>query len=240
MMNTSQVLLKNDQAKYVKPAFNMNQIDKLSLIEQETIMTQLAKKALEHYNIDSDAELKLLSYRENAVFQVKTKGKKYALRVHRYQYHTDEELHSEFQWMEALIEYGLQIPTVVQGKTGDTIYHVTTDEMLPYQVDLLTWVEGSNPNPKNIVSTYYILGQLSAKLHQHSSVWDKPEGFVRYAWDEEGMLGANPAWGRYEDLTILSSKQLNLLHQARELALTKLKAYDKTQDSYSNSQCKNT
>ncbi len=201
--------------------------------EQGERMKTLARKALQHYNINPDAKLKLLGYRENAVFSVSTKDRKYALRIHRYGYHSDDALRSELQWMESLDAFGVKTPPVIRGKNGDTVYTVSVEDIpYPHQVDMLAWVMGSPPQPENIVQSFNTLGKLNAKLHQHAETWERPEGFTRHSWDLDGMMGANPLWGRYADLEQLTEEQIQVLHQARDIARKKLAAYGTTKDRY--------
>ena len=47
--------------------------------------------ALQRWNLEN-CTLRLIKYRENAVFRVDCNGKRWALRLHRCGYHTDDEL----------------------------------------------------------------------------------------------------------------------------------------------------
>lgn len=201
--------------------------------EQAACLKQLAKKALQHYDIDQNSTLELLGHRENAVFGVFSKDKKFAMRIHRYDYHSDDALRSELQWMESLNNYGVPTPPIIRGKNGDTVYVVTVDDVPEArQIDVLEWVPGGPPEEENIVQSFKTLGKLNAKMHQHAENWNLPEGFIRHSWDEEGMLGDNPLWGRYSDLAGVSKEQLLLLNKARDIARLKLKAYGKSKDRY--------
>ena len=201
--------------------------------EQAVSLEHLARKALQHYDIDQNASLKLLGHRENAVFSVTSKDKKFAMRIHRYDYHSDDALRSELQWMESLDKYGVPTPPIIRGKDGDTIYVVSVDDVPEArQIDVLEWVPGGPPEAENIVQSFYTLGKLNAKMHQHAETWNLPNGFIRHRWDEEGMLGDNALWGRYSDLTGLTKEQLLILHKARNIALQRLGAYGKGKDLY--------
>lgn len=81
----------------------MENFNSLQTEEQERRLAALASKALACWNI-KDAELALIKYRENAVYKVSDRSSKvcYALRVHRYGYHNDDELLSELAWMETI------------------------------------------------------------------------------------------------------------------------------------------
>ena len=199
---------------------------------QEKLMGQLARKALLQYDIDPNANVTLLSYRENAVFLVETGITKYALRVHRHGYHSDAALQSELLWMEALTNSGVLTPPIIRGKTGKSVHLVSSEGIpAPHQVDLLAWVDGKTPEPKTIVSTFFTLGKENARLHRHAELWARPKDFTRHAWDEVGML-EHPIWGQYEDLGRLSSEQLNILDQAREIVKSKLEGYGKSSDRF--------
>ena len=63
--------------------------------QQVEHMHVLASKALLNWDI-AGAELTLADLRENAVFRVSLDGEaRYALRIHRYGYHSDAALNSE-------------------------------------------------------------------------------------------------------------------------------------------------
>ena len=69
--------------------------------EQVARLAAAGHEVLQAWNI-SDASLALINHRENAVFEVEKDGFRAALRMHRHGYHSDDELRSELQWMQAL------------------------------------------------------------------------------------------------------------------------------------------
>ena len=75
-------------------------------------------EVLQHWDIH-DAEISVIKYRENAVFRVEHATGRHALRLHRTGYHSDAELYSELQWMQALDEAGVSVPIVVPTMSGD-------------------------------------------------------------------------------------------------------------------------
>ncbi len=105
-------------------------------------LTAAAHEALRHWSIN-DAEISLIKYRENAVFHVEHAAGRHALRMHRTGYHSDAELHSELQWMQALAEAGISVPAVVPTVAGD-LFASQEGEGLPgpIQTDLFKWIEG--------------------------------------------------------------------------------------------------
>ena len=202
--------------------------------KQTAEMVKLARKALLNYDIDPNAELKLLIFRENCVFSVTTADNKYAMRIHRYGYHTDEELYWELHWMEALNEYGVPTPDIIKGKDGQPMYVVSVEGVPePRQVDILAWVNGAPPEGENLVPAFRTLGKLNAKTHLHvEKDWEMPAGFTRHHWDEDTLMGPKAISGNYEDLQNLSPEQLELMHKANAIARRKLKAYGKGKDRY--------
>lgn len=202
-------------------------------------LESMAHQALKKWGIEG-AELKLLKHRENTVFQVTTKGEQFALRVHRPGYHDDASLLSEIRWMQALNDAGIETPQAVVDQHGQ--YFVSVELAGDCrQCSMLNWVEGSSFNDLGRVARgveaelcerYYKLGVLAAKVHNQSSKWTPPEGFKRQAWDEEGLLGEQPLWGRFWEHPLLTAEQKVLFKKARMVLLGLLKQIGKTKENY--------
>ncbi len=192
---------------------------------QQERMRRLALRALREWDLGA-AELKLIKYRENAVFKVLTSGGAlYALRIHRSGYHSDAELRSELQWIAALQQAGLDVPSVVSLKNGEN-FAVVTHEGIPEprQVDMFEWVEGAQlgsveegvaVDPGEVRSVYKTIGALAAQLHNQAAAWALPKNFTRHAWDAEGLTGEQPFWGRFWELEALTTNERDLLLAAR-------------------------
>jgi len=203
----------------------------------------LVLDALKYWGLDETSKVQLIKYRENAVFSVEDAAKnKYVMRIHRAQYHEDEELRSELRWMRALTADGVLTSTVVPTVSGELFQKVQCSGVPePRQCDVQLWIEGSplgtiegggTSDVDSMLANYHIVGALQAKLHSQSSTWEIPEGFVRHAWDIPGMLGADPFWGRFWELSILTEGQLKLVLQARDKLAEDLKAYGQARDRY--------
>lgn len=205
-------------------------------------MESIARTALVHWNLGA-ADLDLLKFRENAVYKASAGGGRFALRVHRPGYHSDRALQSELQWINALAEADIEVPRVVPTESGELFAVIpTADPPGPVQVDLFEWIEG-HPlgsvegglagNPCAIRDTYRTMGELAAALHNQSAGWNPPAGFVRHAWDEHGLAGEQPLWGRFWELPSLTPEQRALLSRARDRVHRDLAALPKTPASYS-------
>lgn len=197
--------------------------------------------ALSHWDLRG-ATLELIKHRENAVFRVEKDGWRAALRLHRHGYHSDAELRSELQWMQALTEAGITVPTVIP--TGDgALFLNYTGEGLPgeMQIDLFEWVEGEPlgsveegvADEASVADTYRAIGELAAAVHNHAVSWRLPEGFVRHAWDAAGLAGQQPFWGQFWHLESASKSEKALLRRGRDRVYEDLGNLAKSPGTYS-------
>jgi Ser/Thr protein kinase RdoA (MazF antagonist) len=215
----------------------------LDLDRQVEGMRRLGIEALRRWGVE-DAKLSLVKMRENAVFRVDVpSGDRFALRIHRHNYHTDTALRSELQWMKALQESGIDVPRIRPTTCGRLFEIVAADPVPePRQVDAFEWLEGEQlgasgeglqGDPQNLEQTFRALGELCARVHNQSASWRPPAGFERHAWDEEGLTGDDPLWGRFWELEILSDAQRSLTERARAAVHHDLAAFGKSPQGYS-------
>lgn len=205
--------------------------------ERAAAMREVARSALPHWGLDP-AGLAFLSCRENAVFSVTAEDRRYALRVHRPGYQSDSALRSELQWLRALSAAGIEVPAVVPTRTGELFAAGSAAGVPgPVHVDLFAWIEGQElgcalaeaaDDPHRIRAAWHELGALAAGLHNQSAAWQPPPGFFRHAWDENGLAGAQPLWGRFWELPSLDREQRNLLAGARDRVHRDLAALPKS------------
>ena len=200
----------------------------------------LARLALPHWGLD-DANLEVIKHRENTVFKVTASdGSRFVLRVHRAGYHSDAALRSELTWMRALRDFGISVPAVVPAKNGDLFVWVGEDED-PRQCDLFDWIEGSLFNDLGRVEKgmkvelcerYKRLGTMAGRVHVQATNWQPPEDFVRHSWDEEGLLGDQPLWGRFWEHPVITAEQKHEILKARLVLREFLKKFGKTKANY--------
>ncbi len=199
------------------------------------------RAALLRWNMP-DASLYLIKYRENAVFRAERDGVRRALRLHRHGYHSDAELLSELQWMQALDEAGITVPTIVPTETGELFVKQAADG-LPgdIQVDLFEWIDGEQlgsiedgiAEVESIIDTYRTVGKLAAQVHNHAVSWQLPSGFVRHAWDAAGLAGEQPFWGRFWDIEAASDAERALLLRGKDVVYRELSQLAKSPGTYS-------
>lgn len=184
----------------------------------------LVQAVLRHWPVTA-RKVSLVAERENSVYRViADDDSTYALRLHRRGYRSDAELVSELDWMTALAQGGLEVPTPVRSRAG-RFFEIVEGR----QSDLLTWCSGTQLGRSGEplacaerYKTFFGLGAALARLHAISDAWTSPEGFTRPNWDLEGLLGEQPLWGRFWDNHALSSEERRLLMRARDKARLQL------------------
>ena len=212
------------------------------LEEQTERMTAFARTALARWP-GSWGEPKLIKFRENAVFAVADEtGRRVVLRIHRHEYHTDSELLSELQWMQALRGAGVIAPEVVPSRAGSNFETVASPEIPESrQVDILSWVPGrpvgavedmADVDAATLEPIYRRIGELAALVHHQAKSWRLPEGFTRHAWDEAGLIGPEPFWGRFMELAALTEAQRSVLRRACDRASGDLARIGQGSDCY--------
>ena len=219
----------------------MSDFFSVSKEEQLVRMTRAGHTALQHWNIER-ADLRLIKYRENAVFEMSNGNFRAALRLHRHGYHSDEALHSELQWMNALSESGIRVPSVIRTAAGNAFAHVHDDELPGVtQVDLFEWIDGEQlgsieegiSDAGEVAKTFAPIGELAAKVHNQAVSWHPPDGFTRHAWDADGLAGEQPVWGRFWEIEAATDAQRDLLFRARDRIYRDLSALPKSPGKYS-------
>ena len=213
----------------------------LDVASQAQRLEAAGRDALQHWNM-GDASLALIKYRENAVFRVDCNGIRRALRLHRYGYHSDAELLSELQWMQALGEVGITVPTIVPAASGELfVTYAANDLPGDIQVDLFEWIDGEQlgsveegiVDDASVAVTYRTIGELAAQVHNQSVSWQLPPGFVRHAWDADGLAGEQPFWGRFWEIAASSKSESDLLQRGRDAVYRELRQIAKSPGTYS-------
>lgn len=172
-----------------------------------------------------DVPAELIACRENHIYKVFGKdGTPYALRVHRLNYCSLDELNSELQWMALLAKNRISVPAPLLS-TEQRLIEVIEG----WNVDVLSWLDGvplgKNSEPLVLNSraeVFRMLGKAMAQLHSVSDDWDLPEKFTRRHWDTKGLLGSAPIWNRFWENPRLSNQDAKMITQARSLVIKKM------------------
>lgn len=219
----------------------MTEFHSLNHDQQVARLHDFARHALEQWD-GNFGDVQLVKFRENAVFSAhREDGQRVALRIHRHGYHCEAALRSELQWMEALAQAGITVPQIIRARGERHLVEVAhADIGEPRQVDMLAWLPGATAGTSEngvqagteIDFLYAEAGAIAARIHLHAAQWQQPDEFVRHAWDEEGLIGNQPFWGRFWELEQLSDEQRQLLQDARRAARHDLRRYGRHLDNF--------
>jgi Ser/Thr protein kinase RdoA (MazF antagonist) len=172
----------------------------------------LAQKALAAYGLEG-ARLGFVQYTANMIYRVDEPGMAaapvagspyipgcYVLRIHGMG--DEKAIYSELTWLRALnAEADLPVPAPVPTLDGSLVTVISTTG-IPHRwvVSLLRWLDGrkleKGLRPKHLMA----LGQVMARLHDFSAIWQPPAGFTRPCWDWDGQLGGRSFGQPVEEL----------------------------------------
>lgn len=187
-------------------------------------LVQQAQAALAHWR--GSGKPRLISHRENAVFEGRIGDQRAALRLHRPGYRTAAEIASELSWSTALARAGLPVPQAIPDPHGALVW--TPPEGCC--VSVTTWIDGQpmgaadRPLGPDALPLHRDLGALLARLHLLSDAWTPPPGFSRPPWDRAALTGPDPAWGHYWTHPDLDAGARALIETARDKADAVLRA----------------
>lgn len=192
--------------------------------ELEEELTLRARQALRHWGLP-DQVPHLLKYRENAVFRVVLpSGGKAALRLHRPGYHSRAALASELAWMADLRRQGVVVPEPVSSGGGAFLVALDMDSRVTQYADLIGWVDGESLGEsgkplgrqrRELEAIFGSIGRQMARMHVAADGFDMPAGFERPSWNEAGLLGDEPFWGRFWDCDGLDAGERAFLVKLR-------------------------
>jgi Ser/Thr protein kinase RdoA (MazF antagonist) len=167
------------------------------------------------------AVTKPLTLRENEVFEVALPQGRAALRLHRMGYQTAAAIHSELWWCAELGKAGLPVPAPIALPDGGLLAQLPSGR----HASVVTWVKGEPlgaagvplPGPlTNQLDRHHALGRLVAQIHRATDALTLPATFNRPAWGHDGLVGANPFWGRFWDHPALSGDEAATLRATRD------------------------
>lgn len=157
--------------------------------ERQILYNDVANRAIAEYNINNYS-LRFIRHSDTVTFKVESPGlDTYLLRIHvpitdaMGGHGADpDSLNSELLWLNALSQHtDLVLQKPVRNRTGALVTQVPmANAALPVNCTLLSWVEGQ-PYHRDLESdqTANQIGEILAKLHNHASQWEIPEGFKR-------------------------------------------------------------
>ena len=183
-----------------------------------------AREALRAFPIDAKS-MEAIGISENLTFRVTDdSGRNYSLRLHRPGYNSLGELESERNWTAALAESGMAVQQALCTTRGDQFTHVDLpNEPHSRYAGMTTWLPGillgdyleNCTGAAERERRFRDIGRLAARLHNQSEGWQPPSGFARPRLDIDGLLGAQPRWGRFWEHPALGRDEKSLLLATR-------------------------
>ena len=198
--------------------------------EQLVILLELATEAVRHWNLPAGVAVRLINLSENATYSVTApSGRKWALRIHRAGYHSAAAIASELAWLSDLRSEQVVItPAPVPGLNGEIIQVIGHPRLAERRHLVLSdWENGAEPGiGQDLTGAFVVLGEATARMHQHSRNWPRPAGFVRPVWNFETALGeSNPHWGRWRDGIGVDEAKAELFARTVQVIEKRLAAY---------------
>lgn len=222
----------------------MKPFDELTRFSQLHRVRCLAEAALEAYGLNG-ARLSFLRYWANITYRVDLADSampkvqsgiyvpnRYLLRVLLTNHL--EYAKGEMTWLAALSHKGgFPVPEPVPTLTGELVTRISTHGIPNGRlVSLMRWIDGRKLNGFRL-HHFHALGQMVARLHKFAASWQPPEGFSRFIWDWEGLLGGRGFDHTVEELVFLMPKHLQEPFQfVSQQAQTVMEALGKGPDVY--------
>jgi Ser/Thr protein kinase RdoA (MazF antagonist) len=197
----------------------------------------LARRGLSAYGVGPDATLELLNISENATYLVDDPaGGRTILRVHRRGYHNHAQISSELAWLDALrADAGIRTPRVIPGRDGERVVTLPdgdgSSDNSRHAV-MFEWLPGVEPPDEHLVDSFEGLGELTARMHEHTRAWRRPAGFDRFAWDYEAAFGAVARWGRWQDGIAVGPAEREILGRLDAALHRRLTAFGQGPDRF--------
>ncbi|MDU4005653.1 phosphotransferase [Pluralibacter gergoviae] len=192
----------------------------------------LAERALVRYPAFAGASVKLLCRSENATLLVTRAGRRYALRIHRGDYHSRRDIESELLWLDALREAGICVPEALYDRDDERVQILTLADGSVRHAVLFHWIEGEMPTTEVDPAAFRQLGKITAGLHRQSRQWRRPEGFRRIVWDHQSMVAPDGHWGDWRDAGGLSGGDCAVVEEAIASIRRQMAAFGQSPQRY--------
>lgn len=163
----------------------------------------------------------LIAVSENATFRVAEGGPpSMVVRLARPGYAgTASHLSSELLWIEALLtEAGIRAPRPVPAQDRAPVQRLRDGQGRDWMAVAFEHVAGDILEDQmegghDTAAHFAEIGSITARLHAHARRWRAPEGFRRFSWDLDDLVGSAARWGHWARAP-LSPRQEKVLRAA--------------------------
>jgi Ser/Thr protein kinase RdoA (MazF antagonist) len=163
--------------------------------------------------------LRLISARENAVYEMALPQGRAALRLHRTGYQSEDAIRSELWLTGALASAGVPVARPIPARDGSLLARVDGRH-----ASAIAWADGAPMGAAGVpleggaalaLERHAALGRLLARMHRVTAALDLPPWFARPRWDCDGLVGEAPFWGRFWEHPALAPDEAEILRAAR-------------------------
>lgn len=201
----------------------------------------LVQQAMAEFGCAPDSRVTFVKHRENHVFRVTDDHGEWALKLHRAGYRSDREIESEAAACDLIGSAGVRVPHPLRTRSGSYVAHVGSGEGT-LQATMQVWVPDARPigdsaavlagGPRPADETLFDLGRTMALMHRCAEQGQTPPGYERPAWDVEGLVGADPLWGRASELPALDARTRSLVLELEQRLRLELGALGRSARTY--------
>ncbi len=180
-------------------------------------------------------ELRLAAVSENATFAVIEHGRPTSVvRVSQPGYVGGAvAVASEIAWLDSLRNLpGVPVVRNIPTASGFPVATIRDEGGRAWTCVRMSFAPGaamdSLPDPRPY---FRAIGAAAARLHIHARSWNPPDGFKRFTWGIDDMVGEFPRWGRWQD-HLSDPSRAKVLEQARNAAVATLSACPRTPQNW--------
>ena len=188
----------------------------------------VAEQALACYPEAVRGPVQFVTSSENHTYCVHAPQGRYALRIHRPQYHSRSEVEAELAWLSQLAAQGIRVPAPVRGLDGRATQCVHRHGHA-FLVALFPWMPGHEPDEAELMGTYPHIGRLLATLHMAAREADPR--LDRPYWDYPDLIDNSP-WGSWCANPELSSADQAIITAALTTIGERLRHHSRRGDNF--------
>lgn len=196
----------------------------------------VVKRVLADYDFSPSTTISLANVSENTTYRVDdpNTGRSAALRIHRPDYHSKDEIESELFWMDDLRNAGVVRPPVaIAARDGSRVQTVNVEGSQPRHAVVFEWLPGKAPSTNgDLVPSFRVLGSLAAKMHLHGASWTPPDKFRRYSCNYDAALGPKAMWGRWQDGLGIGPSEFGILSRLDAEIKRRMAEYGESPDRF--------
>lgn len=207
---------------------------------------RLCREALSQFGLDPLTPLELIKQRENTVFRARGTGGDHAVRLHRQGYHSDADIDGEVGFVELLRGGGVSVPRFLHPSGTRHFALVHEDGGGEHQIDVQDWLDDARPvgdsveglfgtaavDPEQWVELGALAAESHAAIERAIARGERVDTGERIAWDADGLMGEQAAWGAPLRLAEIALEERQLLEAAIVELRRRLAAYGRPAHRY--------